>query len=160
MDIQEIFAAKLVNALYVDAMVLADEARSYFELDDDPDVLALSPAARIDMSCESLRVTTRLMHSIAWLLNQKAYFAGEISQQQLRGNGRALGKSSPSDPEIVKSLPPSAQILIYASEKLYARLARLEESLEQDHLTTARSVDNGAPVVHQIHERLLAEMAR
>jgi len=160
MDMQEIFTARLVNALYVDAMVLADEARSYFERDDDADVMALSAAARIDMSCESLRVTTRLMHAIAWLLNQKAYFAGEISLQQLRGNGRALGKSNPSDPDIIKSLPPCAQILVHASEKLYARLARLEDSLEQDHLTAARLANRGGPVVHQMQERLMAEMAR
>lgn len=157
---QDIFTARLVNALYVDAMVLADETRSYFERDDDADVLALSPGARIDMSCESLRVTTRLMHSIAWLLNQKAYFAGEISLQQLRGNGRALGKSNASDPDIIKNLPPSAQMLVHASEKLYDRLARLEESLEQDRLSATQLADSRGTAVHRMQERLMTEMAR
>jgi regulator of CtrA degradation len=70
---------KLVDALYTEAMILADEARSYF--DRDPLSGGFAPEVSVAFSCESLKVTTRLMHSIAWLLNQKALRAGELSQR-------------------------------------------------------------------------------
>ena len=59
---------KLIDGLYVEAMVLADEARSYFDTGGRDDRLALDPLDRVGFSCESLKVTTRLMHVIAWLL--------------------------------------------------------------------------------------------
>ena len=57
--------AKLVDGLYVEAMVLADEARAYFDRAASDDRLALDPVDRVGFSCESLKVTTRLMHLIA-----------------------------------------------------------------------------------------------
>lgn len=154
MEGREIFTAKLVESLYCEAMVLADEARSYFERDDQADTDALDAVDRVNLSCESLRVTTRLMHSIAWLLNQKAYFAGEISHKQLFGRGRALGKSAPSDPQIVACLPDAAQLLVRESEKLFARLARLEKSLELEQLGFADIAEEHAPPVHQLRDQL------
>ena len=159
MDMQEVFTARLVNALYVDAMILADEARSYFERENDPEITALTPSQRVDMSCESLRVTTRLMHSIAWLLNQKAYFAGEISLQQLRGNGRALGKSQPGNSDIIETLPIEARALVSASEQLYNRIARLEETMDVERNGMIAVTHAREPVVHQMQDRLLAELA-
>jgi regulator of CtrA degradation len=79
----------IVEALYSEALVLADAARAAFDLSgrltaasEDEDL------ARIALSCEALRTTTRMMHAIAWLLNQRAYFAGELSEFQLRRHGR------------------------------------------------------------------------
>ena len=68
---------KLVDSLYVEAMVLADEARSYFDSAARDDRMELDPVDRVGFSCESLKVTTRLMHVIAWLLTQRAVTAGE-----------------------------------------------------------------------------------
>lgn len=159
METQTAFTAKLINALYIDAMILADEARSYFEQDNANIRAGLNATQRVEVSCESLRVTTRLMHSIAWLLNQKAYFAGEISQHQLRGNGRALGISPPGDPHIIASLPPEARALVIASEQLYDRLSRLQASMEADLIQANAAVHQSGQAVHQMRERLMAEMA-
>ena len=60
--------AKVIDALYVEAMVLADDARAYFDTFSREDRDALGPVLRVAFSCESLKVTTRLMHIIAWLL--------------------------------------------------------------------------------------------
>src|ERR1700761_9232681 len=57
---------KLVDSLYVEAMLLADEARSYFDVNGRAERDALPALYRIGFSCEALRVTTRLMHIIAW----------------------------------------------------------------------------------------------
>ena len=58
----------LIDALYIEAMLLADEARSYFDEVGRAEREMLDPLVRVGFSCESLKVTTRLMHVIAWLL--------------------------------------------------------------------------------------------
>lgn len=56
---------RLVDSLYVEAMVLADEARGYFDQLGRDERDALEALSRVAFSCESLKVTTRLMHVIA-----------------------------------------------------------------------------------------------
>jgi len=119
--------SKLVDSLYVEAMVLADEARSYFDRSGREDRLALDPMLRVGFSCESLKVTTRLMHVIAWLLTQRAIEAGELTLAQSRRPMRKLGRAPESDDALVTRLPPEAVQLIEASQDLYARIQRLEE---------------------------------
>jgi regulator of CtrA degradation len=117
---------KLIDSLYVEAMVLADEARSYFDDQAEEDRQRLEPLARVGFACESLRVTTRLMHVIAWLLTQRAVSAGEISAADARTPERSLGEAPGSDHPLVRSFPESARMLIQASEELYNRVRRLE----------------------------------
>jgi regulator of CtrA degradation len=119
--------AKLVDSLYVEAMVLADEARSYFDRHGREERLALDPLVRVGFSCESLKVTTRLMHVVAWLLTQRAVDAGELSPQQARTPSRRLGDAAESDPALLDKMPEAAMSLIQASLDLYARVQRLEE---------------------------------
>jgi len=119
---------KLVDSFYVEAMVLADEARSYFDTIGRDDRLSLDPIDRVGFSCESLKVTTRLMHVIAWLLTQRAVEAGELSAAQARTPARRLGHAPDSDEALLPRLPESARELIEASRELYARVQRLEES--------------------------------
>lgn len=69
---------RLIDALYTEAMVLADEARSYFDVAGRDEREMLDAMTRVLFSCESLKVTTRLMHVIAWLLTQRAVNAGEL----------------------------------------------------------------------------------
>ncbi|HEY5713474.1 MAG TPA: DUF1465 family protein, partial [Allosphingosinicella sp.] len=82
---------RLVDGLYIEAMVLADEARSYFDTLGRDDRLSLDPIDRVGFSCESLKVTTRLMHVIAWLLTQRAVAAGELTPDQAGAEDRRLG---------------------------------------------------------------------
>ncbi|MBV9930432.1 MAG: DUF1465 family protein [Alphaproteobacteria bacterium] len=118
---------KLVAALYTEAMVLADEARSYFERQGRDDRDGLDPIVRVSFSCESLKVTTRLMHVIAWLLTQRAVEAGELSTLQARSPARRLGDAPETDAALLPRLPGEAVALIEASRDLYARVARLDE---------------------------------
>lgn len=121
---------KLLDALYTEAMLLADEARSYF--DRDQMTGNLSPEISVAFSCESLKVTTRLMHSIAWLLNRKALRAGEISQADADNGSRDLGYAPASDEFQVGRFPDEAQSLIAASEDLYFRLQRFSSKMRND----------------------------
>ena len=118
---------KLVDSLYVEAMVLADEARSYFDRAARDDRLALAPVDRVGFSCESLKVTTRLMHIIAWLLTQRAVTAGELTQAQAGETDRRLGPGPVTDEALLPRLPQAAVELIRATEELYQRVGRLDE---------------------------------
>jgi regulator of CtrA degradation len=117
---------KLVDGLYTEAMVLADEARSYFDSDR---ARRISPAeVAVAFSCESLKVTTRLMHVIAWLLNQKAQRAGELNNNDAIDE---LGYAPATDSYWVDDLPAEARALILASEDLYYRVQRVSESVNR-----------------------------
>ncbi|MGQ0589699.1 MAG: DUF1465 family protein [Sphingosinicella sp.] len=119
--------AKWVDGLYIEAMVLADEARSYFDREARDDRLLLAPIDRVAFSCESLKVTTRLMHVIAWLLTQRAVAAGELSRAQAGSAERRLGAATASDQVLLPKLPETASELIRASEDLYERVQRLDQ---------------------------------
>jgi regulator of CtrA degradation len=119
--------AKLVDSLYVEAMVLADEARSYFDCAARDDRLALDPVDRVGFSCESLKVTTRLMHVIAWLLTQRAVAAGELTRVQAGETDRRLGPAPASDEALLPRLPEPAAEIIRASEELFERVRRFDE---------------------------------
>ena len=119
---------RLVDSLYTEAMLLADEARSYFDDAGRDDRVALEPFVRVSFACESLKVTTRLMHVVAWLLTQRAVEAGEISRAHARKPTRRLGDAPESDSALLARLPPAAQSLIEASRDLYARVQRLDAS--------------------------------
>ena len=124
--IQSQLTPKLVDALYVEAMVLADEARSYFDTIGRDDRLALDPIDRVGFSCESLKVTTRLMHVIAWLLTQRAVAAGELSRAQAGEAERRLGEAPQTDRDLFPRLPETAADLVRASEELYDRVSRID----------------------------------
>lgn len=119
--------SRLIDALYTEAMLLADEARSYFDDAGRDERSTLEPFARVGFACESLKVTTRIMHIVAWLLTQRAIESGEIPDREGRRPERRLGKAQDSDEAVVKALPQSAQKLINASADLYARVKRLDE---------------------------------
>ena len=118
---------RLIDSLYVEAMVLADEARAYFDSAGRDDRHALDPKVRIGFACESLKVTTRLMQTIAWLMTQRAIAAGDLDPAAAAGDGRRLGEAPESDEALLACLPESAVTLIRASRELYERIRRIDE---------------------------------
>src|SRR5687768_15278171 len=118
---------KLIDSLYTEAMVLADEARAYFDRQGRDERMELDPLVRVGFSCESLKVTTRLMHIIAWLLTQRAVSAGELTTEQANKPERQLGDAVESDEDVLRQLPESARNLIQASRDLYQRVQRVSE---------------------------------
>ena len=130
---------KLVDSLYTEAMVLADEARSYFDIGDDPERIGLDPLTRVGFACESLKVTTRLMHVIAWLLTQRAVRAGELTPAQANTPDRRLGDAPQSDHLLARKFPDAARLLIRQSEELFDRVRRL------DTVTSEPAQHDGSP---------------
>lgn len=120
------FNRRMVDTLYLDAMLLADEARGYFDDFGRPDRDALAPAERVAFSCESIKVTTRLMHVIAWLLTQRAVDAGELSPAAARDPSRRLGPAPETTAAALNTMPWSARGLIRASIDIHRRVAALD----------------------------------
>lgn len=118
---------RILDSLYGEALVLSDEVRATFALSGRIGQSGLDEdLARVALSCEALRTTTRMMHAIAWLLNHRAFFQGELSEFQLRRHGRLSEEVSRSDPDHCAMLEPSVRELIGATERFYARLLRLD----------------------------------
>lgn len=120
---------QVVEELYEETLLLADEARAAFDMRGR--VSAGRDEARVALSIEGLRTTTRLMNLLAWLLNQRAFFAGELSEAQVRLCG-ALALDRRSDPEQIAQLELATRALIRESERLYARAERLDVELRRD----------------------------
>jgi regulator of CtrA degradation len=129
---------RLVDSLYTEAMLLADEARGYFDEIGRPERESLGPMERVAFSCESLKVTTRLMHVIAWLLTRKGSAAGEIREDVGNAEARRLGEAADSDPAAVEALPAGARAIVEGSIDLYARVARIDrDMMEPEPLSPA-----------------------
>jgi regulator of CtrA degradation len=144
----------IVDALYSEALTLADEARAAFDLSgrltlasEDEDL------ARIALSCEALRTTTRMMHAIAWLLNQRAYFAGELSEFQLRRHGRLPPRQNDTTPDNIALLRPALVDLIERTRRFYARVERLDRAW-RDHFAMHPAA------IHRLRERLGSAVAQ
>lgn len=123
---------KLIDSLYQEAMSLAEDARSYFDHVGQWDRKRLEPMDRVMFSCESLKITTRLMHAISWLLVRKAVQSGEMNEADALHPDRRLGKASPTNPDDatrLKTLPKPANRLVVRSIDLHNRLKRLEQQI-------------------------------
>ena len=120
---------RLIESLYSEAMLLADDARAYFDEQSREERAELPPFVRVGFACESLKVTTRIMHIVAWLLTQRAVESGEITAAGGRRPERRLGHAQDSDPDVIAKLPESARKLIGSSIDLYARIKRLDEGV-------------------------------
>lgn len=136
---------RLIDALYTEAMLLADEARAYFDEAGRAERDALDPLVRVGFSCESLKVTTRLMHVIAWLLTQRAVDAGEMRPRDALDPARRLGHAPQFDADLVQALPPRARALVAASADLHRRVGLLDAAQEAEFLPSP---------VHGMHDRL------
>ena len=122
---------RLVDSLYVEAMVLADEARAYFDVVGRAERDSLEALSRVTFSCESLKVTTRLMHIIAWLLTQRAVAAGELTPGDALSPARRLGEAPETEDATLESMPAQARAIIATSIELHRRVARLDASLDE-----------------------------
>ena len=132
---------RLVDSLYVEAMLLADEARAYFDEIGRDERDMLEAINRVAFSCESLKVTTRLMHIIAWLLTQRAVDAGELAPRDALSPSRRLGTAPETADETIAAMPAQAATIMLTSIDLFRRVARLDEALDEPvQFSPARSM--------------------
>lgn len=138
---------RIIEGLYCEALVLSDEVRAAFDLSGRMNAVSLpEDEARVALSCEALRTTTRMMHALAWLLNHRAFFAGELSEFQLRRHGK-LADFPPAEPQRMILLRAETRELVTATERFHARLLRLDGRW--------RERDDAAPsAISALRERL------
>jgi len=143
---------RIVDALYAESLALAEAVRARFdqlrrEVTAASGDTAIADAAggedllRVQISCEGLRTTTRVMHCLGWLLNHRAYFAGELSELQLRRHGRLIANFPMNDPASTAFLPPDLRRLVHESERLYERIQRLERAWRGEPQPGIRAID-------------------
>lgn len=116
---------------YDEALALVREARAYLAGPGRLAARQLPPEVGYAYAAESLRLTTRLTESMAWLMFQRALQAGEISEEEAAGDGcrlahleTCLTDAPLCDPGL---LPDGLASLLERSEALYRRLLRLDE---------------------------------
>ena len=125
----------LFEKTFDEGMALVEETARYLDGKGREEARGLPRKAAMLYAGESMRVTTRLMQAASWLLVQRAVHdgdmeAGAASQDRYRLGSKeiCLGKSA----EGVEILPPSLQDLLTRSDKLYRRIARLDDVLFGD----------------------------
>jgi regulator of CtrA degradation len=118
-----------LDRTYDETLSMMVEARNYLVfLDPKPK----TPVEGLRISCELLRVTSRLTQVMAWLMQQKAVSAGEISlaealshERRLAGHDVCTDVSAHAD----RAIPDGLRDLLDRSHRLFRRIERLEEQI-------------------------------
>lgn len=116
-----------VGSTYDEAMALLEETRNFLAEDRQR---GETPTVRIAISYEAMRVTTRLVQVVAWLLARKAVMAGELSPAQAAAERHMLSDAPlcrDAQGEENMNLPEELRALLAASHLLYRRVLRLDE---------------------------------
>jgi len=123
---------------YDEAMGLLVEARNYVAVNELRRLSILTPSDRLLLCCETMRLTTRLTHIMAWLLAQRAVHAGEITLAESAEEPYVLGgaKTCLTVTEEVERLGDQWLItLLERSHRLYIRVSRLDEMVKREALS-------------------------
>ena len=145
------FNARIIEALYTQALTLSDDVRAAFTLADHCGGVSgqgerwsprpknwlkfcetaetgapLEDPDRVALSSEGLRTATRMMHSVAWLLNHRAFLQGSISAYQLARFGRLSPDMGRCDEAHLARLSPSTAALVQQTRRFYDQLLRLD----------------------------------
>ncbi|MEN7538655.1 DUF1465 family protein [Aurantiacibacter flavus] len=142
----------ILDALYEEALCLTEATRAVFATaqgEREPGVAKSDELsdARITLSCEALRTTTRMMHAMAWLLNFRAYFNDELTAFQLRRFGRLPEPQDVGTAEERAALSADVNAVIDGSCSFYGRLARLDEAFH-------RGFEAEPPALENLHTRI------
>ncbi|MGO8918925.1 MAG: DUF1465 family protein [Stellaceae bacterium] len=126
----DVQATAFFGKTYGEAMGLVVEARDYFAHREPIDRQTLLPLDRLRFCRETMRLTARLTQVMAWLLAQRAVFAGEISQRDALADHDALaelGVCMDGEETAASVMPQRLAALLDRSRRLYVRVARLDE---------------------------------
>jgi len=117
---------------YDETLDLMIEARNYMAYVERRERTRVGGMAGLRMSCEAMRVTSRLTQVMAWLMMQRAVHEGEVEQElalsepnRLSGGDVCLDDSFSGD----EALPNGLRSLLDRSLSLYQRVARLEAQM-------------------------------
>jgi regulator of CtrA degradation len=115
---------------YDEAMGLLEQARGYLSVLEPIDRRQLGAVERLKLCTETMRMTARLTQIMAWLLAERAIFAGELSREAaIEGQEglAALEICMDRGEADWMGLPGRLVTLLDRSHRLYVRVARLDD---------------------------------
>jgi len=128
---ERLASSQAFTDLFRDGMALVEETATYLDGPGRQQSKKLERAASLAYATESMRLTTRLMQLASWLLLHRAVKEGEMSLAQASKEKTKvkLATTDGHDPANVALLPSTLRELIERSQKLYAKVRRLDATI-------------------------------
>jgi len=117
---------------YDETFDLMVEARNYLEHFDRRDRERAGVVAGLRLSCEAMRVTSRLTQVMAWLMMQRAVHQGEITSDEAMAEDNRLAAADVCLDESFaedQTIPGGLRSLLDRSLRLYVRVAHIEAQM-------------------------------
>jgi len=125
----------MFDKTFDEGMALVEETARYLDGKGREEARILPRKAAMLYAGESMRVTTRLMQAASWLLVQRAVRDGDMERDDALNERYRLGSREiclGSSAEDVAPLPMELKDLLTRSDRLYRRIARLDDILFGD----------------------------
>ena len=148
---ERLAASQHFSDLFREGMTLVEETASYLDGPGRQESKKLERGASLAYATESMRLTTRLMQLASWLLLHRAVKEGEMSLAQA-SKEKTKVKLSPTDSHDsnnLELLPATLRGLIERSQKLYAKVRRLDATIYNQG-GTERQASTANPVERQL----------
>ena len=119
--------------VFNETMQLLTDAHEYFHMFGDDDQSRIDASLKTLYSCEMSRITLRLSAIMAWIMAQRAVFAGKISPEDAVEKYKLDFKDiCLVDNRVLHGVLPSyVCLLLDRSLELYERIYRLDENIRQ-----------------------------
>ena len=137
--VQDFAQSELFERTFREGMELVELAAVYLDGPGRQESKLLSRNAALAYASESMRLTTRLMQVASWLLVQRAVREGDMSAQEARDPRYRIGPkpvsrrtpaaAAEADRDNVEHLPTDLIDLVDRSERLYDRIAHLDQRM-------------------------------
>jgi regulator of CtrA degradation len=131
-DSQMFTNSAMFERTFDEGMALVEETARYLDGKGREESRLLPRKAAMLYAGESMRVTTRLMQAASWLLVQRAVHDGDMDASDARHDRYRLGSREiclGTAAEDTGLLPVTLCDLLERSDRLYRRIARLDEIL-------------------------------
>jgi regulator of CtrA degradation len=122
----------MFDRTFDEGMSLVEETARYLDGKGREEARGLPRKAAMLYAGESMRITTRLMQAASWLLVQRAVRDGDMARDEAMHERYRLGSREvclSHSSEDVSPLPLELQELLVRSDRLYRRIARLDDIL-------------------------------
>src|SRR3954471_17018506 len=128
---ERLASSQLFADLFRDGMALVEETASYLDGPGRQESKKLERSAALAYATESMRLTTRLMQLVSWLLLHRAVKEGQMAliQANKEESKVKLAAGEPGDPDTIKLLPERLRSLIDRSKKLNDQVRRLDANI-------------------------------
>lgn len=120
---------------YDEALELLEEARDYVAHGQRVECRDAGTHIRARVALETTRMTSRLVHVMAWLLARKAVHYGELTPDEATRPPYSFDRLellADSASPVEAPLPPMLESLTARSQRLYVRVSRLDELARRD----------------------------